>query len=169
MSWRVRIQPNRLIGIGGVLAAWFAFALHDATVKLLVAEASAWQILFARSLIILPICLVLRRRARREAVITGSVRRVLVLNAVIYALAWVAYYSAARDLQLYPGGLDGISQKPYATINLRAELKDIGESGWTCGSRDLPQPDRGSRRDRIQPLHGKDSGIATVERGPSAS
>ncbi len=100
MSRRVRIEPNRLLGIGAVLAAWFAFAMHDATVKLLVADASAWQILFARSLIILPICLVLRWRTHREAVITGSVRGVLALNAVIYALAWVAYYSAARDLQL---------------------------------------------------------------------
>ncbi|MFT3977864.1 MAG: TonB-dependent receptor [Sphingomonas bacterium] len=55
------------------------------------------------------------------------------LSATIYAQGRQYFEAtAARDLQLYPGGLDGISQKPYATINLRAELKDIGESGWNA-------------------------------------
>jgi iron complex outermembrane receptor protein len=42
------------------------------------------------------------------------------------------YFEAtgARDLQLFPGGIDGISQKAYTTLNLRAELKDIKASGW---------------------------------------
>jgi hypothetical protein len=45
-----------LSGSTCVVAAWFLFALHDASVKLLVAELSAWQILFARSMVVLPLC-----------------------------------------------------------------------------------------------------------------
>jgi iron complex outermembrane receptor protein len=42
--------------------------------------------------------------------------------------------TGARDQQLYPGGIDGISQKPYTTLNLRAELKDIKDSGWNAAA-----------------------------------
>jgi drug/metabolite transporter (DMT)-like permease len=94
------IGPGRLVGVGAVIVAWLAFAMHDATVKLLVADASAWQVLFARSVLVLPFCLALRRRARPNVRVAWPVRRVLLLNAVVYALAWIAYYSAARDLQL---------------------------------------------------------------------
>ena len=76
------------------------FALHDAAVKLLVSDLSAWEVLFARSLVVLPLCLFLRQRPRARAATSWPVRRLLLLNAIIYALAWVAYYSAARDLQL---------------------------------------------------------------------
>ena len=76
------------------------FALHDATVKLLVSDLSAWEVLFARSLVVLPLCFLLRQRPRARAATPWPVRRLLLLNAVIYALAWVAYYSAARHLQL---------------------------------------------------------------------
>ena len=51
------IGPGRLVGVGAVIVAWLAFAMHDATVKLLVADASAWQVLFARSVLVLPFCL----------------------------------------------------------------------------------------------------------------
>ena len=91
---------GRLLGIGAVLVAWFMFALHDATVKLLVSDLSAWEVLFARSLVVLPLCFLFRQRPRARAATPWPVRRLLLLNAVIYALAWVAYYSAARHLQL---------------------------------------------------------------------
>lgn len=42
--------------------------------------------------------------------------------------------TAARDLQLLPTGLDGISQKPYSTLNLRAEWTDVKESGWNVAA-----------------------------------
>jgi iron complex outermembrane receptor protein len=42
--------------------------------------------------------------------------------------------TAARDLQLLPTGLDGISQKPYTTLNLRAEWTDVKESGWNVAA-----------------------------------
>ena len=37
---------------------------------------------------------------------------------------------AARDLQLFPGGINGVSQSPYATLNLRLEWTNAMESDW---------------------------------------
>lgn len=96
----VRAAPATLIGSGAVLAAWFLYALHDAGIKLLVANLSAWQILFASSLVVLPVSAWLRRRARPAGAMTWSVRWLLAANALIYAAGWIAYYSAARHLQL---------------------------------------------------------------------
>jgi hypothetical protein len=53
-----------LSGIVFIVGAWFLFALHDASIKLLVAGLSAWQVLFVRSLVVLPICLLLKDRRR---------------------------------------------------------------------------------------------------------
>jgi drug/metabolite transporter (DMT)-like permease len=89
-----------LPGSACVVAAWFLFALHDASVKLLVADLSAWQILFARSLVVLPLCGIASGRKCLKGVVASPVRGRLLLNAVVYTLAWVAYYTAARDLQL---------------------------------------------------------------------
>jgi outer membrane receptor protein involved in Fe transport len=53
------------------------------------------------------------------------------LSASLFTQSRVYYVTAAaRDLQLYPGGLDAISQAPYSTVNLRAELRDVAGSGW---------------------------------------
>jgi drug/metabolite transporter (DMT)-like permease len=93
-------------GVGHVVLAWLLFALHDASVKLLVADLSAWQVLAARSLVVLPICLLaMDRRPPRPGGGAALAARprilgLLGLNGAVYALAWVAYYSAARDLQL---------------------------------------------------------------------
>ena len=87
-------------GIGFIMLAWLLFALHDASIKLLVANLSAWHVLFVRSLIVLPACLILRRRSGDPAPVPQHARARLLVNALVYALAWIAYYSAARELQL---------------------------------------------------------------------
>ncbi|HWK35912.1 TonB-dependent receptor [Sphingomonas sp.] len=53
------------------------------------------------------------------------------LSASLFTQSRVFYVTAAaRDLQLYPGGLEAISQAAYSTVNLRAELRDVAGSGW---------------------------------------
>ena len=94
------ISKSVMPGIGFILLAWMLFALHDASIKLLVANLSAWQVLFVRSLIVLPACLMLRRRTGVATEVPPLVRGRLMVNALIYALAWIAYYTAARSLQL---------------------------------------------------------------------
>jgi iron complex outermembrane recepter protein len=57
------------------------------------------------------------------------------VSAIVYAQSRVYYEAtAARDLQLFPGGLNGISQGGYATLNLRLDWDDIKRSGWNAGA-----------------------------------
>jgi iron complex outermembrane recepter protein len=57
----------------------------------------------------------------------------IALSGTVYAQSRVYYEAtAARDLQLLPSGLNGVSQAPYATLNLRADWKDIKGSGWNA-------------------------------------
>lgn len=100
----MRFLPDgRTAALSGALfiaAAWFVFALHDASIKLLVADLSAWQILFMRSAIVLPVCMAATGCAGMADAWNSPVRGRLVLCAVVYAAAWLAYYTAARHLQL---------------------------------------------------------------------
>lgn len=57
----------------------------------------------------------------------------LVLSGTVYAQSRVFFEAtAARDLQLLPGNLNGVSQAPYATLNLRLEWRNIKTSGWNA-------------------------------------
>jgi len=53
------------------------------------------------------------------------------LSATGYAQSREYYEpDAARDLELLPSGLNGVSQAPYATLNLRADWINVKGSGW---------------------------------------
>ena len=53
------------------------------------------------------------------------------LSATVYTQGREYYEAdALRDLQLFPGGLNGVSQAPYATLNLRLDWDDVMGSGW---------------------------------------
>jgi iron complex outermembrane receptor protein len=55
----------------------------------------------------------------------------IILSATGYAQSRVYYEAtAARDLQILPGDLEAISQKPYAMLNLRADWRNVKGSGW---------------------------------------
>jgi drug/metabolite transporter (DMT)-like permease len=89
-----------LVGIACTIAAWLVFSLHDASVKLLVADLSVWQVLFARSAVIVPICLLADGRRSTAQALSSPARSRLLLSALVYAVAWAVYYTAARHLQL---------------------------------------------------------------------
>jgi len=57
------------------------------------------------------------------------------VSAIAYAQSRVYYEAtAARDLQLFPGGLNGISQAGYATLNLRLDWDNVRQSGWNAAA-----------------------------------
>jgi iron complex outermembrane receptor protein len=57
------------------------------------------------------------------------------LAATVYAQSREYYEAtAARDLQLLPSGLNGVSQAPYTTLNLRAEWTNVNSSGWNVAA-----------------------------------
>ncbi len=88
------------LGIGlGVLAYSF-FSIHDAGNKWLVATLPVWQVLFFRSLTISIGCLVMWRGRLITRIIETPLKRELALRGAINLLAWLAYYTAARSMQL---------------------------------------------------------------------
>ena len=76
------------------------FAVHDAGIKLLVADIPVWQVLFFRSATILVICLAIGRRKLLERAAAYPLKRPLAFRGVVNLVAWLCYYSAARALPL---------------------------------------------------------------------
>jgi len=87
-------------GAACVALAWFLFSVHDASVKLLVAGLSVWQVLFVRSAIIVPVCFLVNSRQSLTGVLAPGIWLRILFAALVYACASLAYYSAARHLQL---------------------------------------------------------------------
>ena len=89
-----------MAGIALTSSAYFLFSLQDASIKLLVAGISVWQVLFFRSASILAGCALIGGRrlfiesARSPILVPMLLRSFLVLSA------WLCYYSAAAFLQL---------------------------------------------------------------------
>ncbi len=91
---------SKTSGIALGVLAYGVFAVHDAVIKLLVADIPVWQVLFFRSATILAICLALGRRALLERAAASSFKAQLAFRGVVNLTAWLCYYSAARSLPL---------------------------------------------------------------------
>jgi drug/metabolite transporter (DMT)-like permease len=81
------------------LAAFFCFALQDASVKWLVAGVAVVQVLFVRSAVI-TLFLTARSPALWRDLVLSPYRLALLLRGVLLLGAWVSYYTASRQLQL---------------------------------------------------------------------
>lgn len=97
---RDTISDSTSTGIALGVMAWGVFALHDATIKWLVADLPAWEILFVRSLLIVVGCLVLRRTGLLRAMVASRRKRTLLLFGMVNLAGWLLYYSSARYLPL---------------------------------------------------------------------
>ena len=82
------------------VASYFLFSLQDASNKWLVATVPVWQVLFFRSLLIVLGSLAVGRSRLVEEIVASKLKWELVLRGVITLVAWLCYYSAARDLPL---------------------------------------------------------------------
>lgn len=87
-------------GLLMALIAYFAFSLHDALIKLLVAKIDAPEILFMRSLTVVVLCLSLGGRGVVTRGLFSPMRSKLLLRACLTFTAWLLYYSSARYLGL---------------------------------------------------------------------
>jgi len=88
------------IGIGLGVLAYGMFAMHDATIKWLVAELPVWQVLFCRSLAIVVACLAIGRAKLLARAAATPLKANLVLRGAITLAAWLCYYTASRSLPL---------------------------------------------------------------------
>ncbi len=87
-------------GIGFSVAGYFLFSLQDATVKWLSAGFTAPEMLFMRSLVVVPFCVVLFGLDVVPRAIVSPMRYRLLIRSVLIVIAWAFYYTAARYLQL---------------------------------------------------------------------
>ncbi|TGQ11997.1 MULTISPECIES: DMT family transporter [unclassified Mesorhizobium] len=84
-----------LAGILFTAAAYFLFSAQDASIKLLVAGMTVWQIMFVRSITVLLACGAIGgKRLFADTIDSPIVKPMLVRSA------WLCYYNAARSLQL---------------------------------------------------------------------
>lgn len=89
-----------IAGIGLATSAYFLFSLQDASIKWLAAGFSAPQILFMRSVAIVPFCLAIGGPNLIVRAAVSPIRLQLVWRSLVLLAAWACYYSAARYLQL---------------------------------------------------------------------
>lgn len=89
-----------LTGIALASCGWAAFSAQDAIVKWLVVKLPVAEVLFARSLMIIALASLLVRRADFSAVLQRRNLAAIALRGLLIFVAWLAYYSASRSLQL---------------------------------------------------------------------
>jgi len=87
----------------GVLLCVLAYgflALQDAAFKWLVADYSVFEILFWRGLVVVVACLLMGRRTLWRQTLLSASKPLLLKRGLLSILAWIFYYTAARDLSL---------------------------------------------------------------------
>ncbi|NUS22571.1 MAG: DMT family transporter [Mesorhizobium sp.] len=89
-----------LAGILFTAAAYFLFSAQDASIKLLVAGMTVWQIMFFRSITVLVACGAIGGKQLFADTIASSIVRPMLVRSAFTLAAWLCYYNAARSLQL---------------------------------------------------------------------
>jgi S-adenosylmethionine uptake transporter len=89
-----------LTGIALAVCGWAAFSAQDAIVKWLVIKIPVPEVLFARSVMIVLLASVVVRRQDLSAMMQKRNLMAVGSRALLIFVAWLAYYSASRSLQL---------------------------------------------------------------------
>jgi S-adenosylmethionine uptake transporter len=92
--------PRVAVGALLCMASWACFSLQDAIVKSLVVDLPVPEVLFGRSAIIVALSLGFLRRADWLALAIPAHLRSIALRSGLILIAWAAYYTASRSLQL---------------------------------------------------------------------
>ncbi len=93
-------QDRALQGIALCSLAYAFLALQDAAIKWLVADYSVFTLLFWRSLVVVGACVIAGRMGLLRRACTSVSRRLLIIRGLLSLLAWLLYYTAAKDLTL---------------------------------------------------------------------
>ena len=124
MVQRAEARPDRTaLGIAIILASVLTMAFADAMVKLVSADLTLWQVFAARSLVAIPILIVLLR-ATGVGLKPRSVTWALVRSALL-VLTWLAFYASLPVLSLSVAAV-AVYTNPIMTALLSAAL--IGEA-----------------------------------------
>lgn len=118
-----------LQGIGLCTLGYAFLALQDASIKWLVADYSVVSILFWRSLVVVVACLLAGRLRLIQRAWRSPSRRLLVVRGLLSLVAWLLYYTAARDLTLAEMTTLYFSAPIMVTVLAVVILKERA-SGW---------------------------------------
>ncbi|MCP1496440.1 drug/metabolite transporter (DMT)-like permease [Pseudomonas migulae] len=124
-----RIVDRSLQGIGLCTLGYAFLALQDAGIKWLVADYSVVSILFWRSLVVVVACLLAGRLRLVQRAWRSPSRRLLVVRGLLSIVAWLLYYTAARDLTLAEMTTLYFSAPIMVTVLAAVILKERA-SGW---------------------------------------
>lgn len=95
-----KFADNVQLGVLMAIAGYGIFSAQDAIVKWLVTDHTIWQLLFVRSLAVCLAILAFKRQAAIAGVMRSPNKKGLSIRAGLILLAWLCYYTAARDLPL---------------------------------------------------------------------
>ncbi|WP_102959840.1 DMT family transporter [Mangrovicella endophytica] len=93
-------RSDTMTGIGLSAAGYALFALQDVIIKLLVVDYAVAEILFARSIVVVLLALAFARGKGARQLVESRNKRALLVRAVLILLAWLSFYSAAREMEL---------------------------------------------------------------------
>ncbi|MFD2174987.1 DMT family transporter [Rhodobacter lacus] len=94
-----RLDPA-LTGVLLCVLAYGLLGLQDAAMKWLVADQSVPVSLFFRSLAVTAACVAFGRGPMVRGALASSAQAMVILRAAISIVAWILYYTGARDLSL---------------------------------------------------------------------
>lgn len=118
-----------LQGIGLCILGYAFLSLQDASIKWLVADYSVVTILFWRSLVVVVAVLLAGRLRLVQRAWRSPSRRLLVVRGLLSLVAWLLYYTAARDLTLAEMTTLYFSAPIMVTVLATVILKERA-SGW---------------------------------------
>jgi drug/metabolite transporter (DMT)-like permease len=123
------VVDRSLQGIGLCTLGYAFLALQDAVIKWLVADYSVFTILFWRGLVVVLACLLAGRLRLVQRAWRSPSRRLLVVRGLLSIVAWLLYYTAARDLSLAEMTTLYFSAPIMVTVLAAVILKERA-SGW---------------------------------------
>ncbi|MGF6092931.1 DMT family transporter [Pseudomonas sp. 18173] len=118
-----------LQGIGLCTLGYAFLSLQDAVIKWLVADYSVVTILFWRAAVVVVAVLLAGRSRLIQRAWHSPSRRLLVVRGLLSIVAWVLYYTAARDLTLAEMTTLYFSAPIMVTVLAAVILKERA-SGW---------------------------------------
>lgn len=128
-----QVTENRVpIAVGAILMSVFALSAGDAIIKLTSASFPIWQIYVLRSLLVLPVLMMLLRwREPRTSLIPANTPWVL-LRSVLLVAMWIAYYTALPEIDLSLAAA-GYYTSPLLIVLLSSRLTG-DRVGWRVRS-----------------------------------
>ncbi|TWC12442.1 MULTISPECIES: DMT family transporter [unclassified Pseudomonas] len=124
-----QVVDRSLQGIGLCTLGYMFLTLQDAVIKWLVTDYSVVTILFWRSLVVVVACLLAGRLRLVQRAWRSPSRRLLVVRGLLSIVAWLLYYTAARDLSLAEMTTLYFSAPIMVTVLAAVILKERA-SGW---------------------------------------